>query len=82
MSSYGGDETEKMVLDLDAAKGFLDLTPISGPAAVRGKPMRGRFTWKDDKLTLAFGEPGGERPAEANSGKGVTVMVLERGAKK
>ncbi len=77
-----GDKTEKLALELDAARGFLDLTPMTGPAAVRGKPIRGRFTWKDDKLTLTFGEPGVERPAEANNGKGVTVMVLERGAKK
>ncbi len=74
-----GDRTEKMIVGLDAAKGFLDLTPITGPEAVRGKPMLGRFTWKDGKLTIHSGAPGAERPAEA---KGVSVIVMERAMKK
>ncbi len=53
-----GDKTEKAIITLDAAKGFIALTPITGPAAVRGKPIFGRFTWKDDKLTIFAGQPG------------------------
>jgi RNA polymerase sigma factor (sigma-70 family) len=77
------DKTEKMVIELESAKGLIALTPITGPEAVRGKPMLGRFTWKDNKLTLILGQPGGERPAEANSGKDAAiVIVMERTAKK
>ncbi len=58
------------------------MTPITGPAAVRGKPMLGRFTFKDDKLTIYSGAPGAERPAEAKGGKGVSVIAMERAKKK
>ena len=76
------DKTEKMVIELESAKGLIALTPITGPEAVRGKPMLGRFTWKDHKLTLILGQPGGERPAETNGGKDAIVIVMERTAKK
>ncbi len=58
------------------------MTPLTGPATVRGKPMLGRFAWKDAKLTLAFGTPGGERPADLKGGKDIGVIVLERVIKK
>ena len=77
-----GDKTEKAIIALDVEKGFLDITAITGPIAVRSKPMLGRFTWKDDKLTMYTGGLGAERPAEAKAGKGVTVAVMERVKKK
>ena len=77
-----GDKTEKAIITLDAEKGFLDITAITGPIAVRGKPMLGRFTWKDNKLSIYTGGLGAERPAEAKAGKGVTVAVMERIKKK
>jgi len=77
------DKTESMIVALDGDKGWVALSPISGPAAVRGsKPMLGRFAWKDDKLTLAFGTPGGERPVDLKAGKDIGVIVLERAKKK
>ncbi len=86
-----GDQEERFLVDLDGGKGLIERyriitpSPLDSPGRVPyrvSESMRGRCTWKDDKLTLTFGEPGVERPAEANDGKGVTVMVLERGAKK
>ncbi len=77
-----GDKTEKAIITLDVEKGFLDITAITGPDAARGKPMLGRFTWKDDKLSMYSGGLGAERPAEAKAGKGVTVAVMERVKKK
>ncbi len=73
-----GDKVEKAIVSLDSDNGFFDITPITAPA----KPILGRFTWKDDKLTIYSGLPGAERPAEAKAGKGVTVAVMVRAVKK
>ena len=73
-----GDKTEKMVLEMNGGEGTFDMTPITGPVAVRGKPMLGRFTWKDGELTVYSGKPGAGRPAEAKAGPDVTVAVMER----
>ena len=71
-------KTEKAIISLDAEKGFLDIAPITGPIDSQGKPMLGRFTWKENKLTIYSGIPGAERPAEARAGNGVTVTLMER----
>jgi len=75
-------QSEKFVVRLDAGNGFIDLMPTSGLVGVRGTSLPGRFTWKDNRLTIAIAEPGQSRPAEATSGKGVIVFVLERKIKK
>lgn len=72
-----GDNTERAIVVLDAEKGYFDFLSTTG-----GKPQLGRFTWKDDKLTFYFGEPGATRPAKAKAGKGVAVLVMERIKKK
>lgn len=77
-----GDKVEKAIVSLDSDNGFFDITPITGPIAAPAKPLLGRFTWKDDKLTIYSGLPGAERPAEAKTGKGVTVAVMVRAVKK
>jgi RNA polymerase sigma factor (sigma-70 family) len=78
-----GDNVVKMVVVLDAPKGLIDLTAIVNiePEKAKERVLLGRFTWKDDKLTLILGAPGAERPAEANSGKDANVIVMERAAK-
>ena len=77
-----GDKVEKAIVSLDADIGFFDITPITGPIALQSKPLLGRFTWKDGELTVYSGLPGAERPAEAKTGKGVTVAVMVRAVKK
>ncbi len=72
-----GDKTERAIVVLDAEKGYFDFLSTTG-----GKPQLGRFIWKDNKMTMYFGAPGAERPAEANASKGVTVAVMERIKKK
>ncbi len=72
-----GDKIVRVLIALDAEKGFFDFLSTTG-----GKPQLGRFIWKDDKMTMYFGDPGAERPAEAKVGKGVTVAVMERMRKK
>ena len=76
------DKTEKAHISLDVEKGFFDVTLITEPPAAPGKPLLGRFTWKDGELTVYSGAPGAERPAEAKAGKGVTVAVMVRAVKK
>ena len=75
-------QTEKAIVSLDSEKGFLDITPLTGPSAAPRKPLLGRFTWKDGILTIYSGDPGAERPAEAKAGKGVMVAVMVRVVKK
>ena len=77
-----GDKTEKAIITLDVEKGYFDITAITGPIAARGKPMLGRFTWKDDKLFLYTAGLGAERPAEPKTSKGVKVAVMGRIKKK
>ncbi len=72
-----GDKIVRVLIALDAEKGLFDFLSTTG-----GKPQLGRFIWKDDKMTMYFGDPGAERPAEAKAGKGVTVAVMERVKKK
>jgi RNA polymerase sigma factor (sigma-70 family) len=78
-----GKTVTRLILTLGAEKGTLDLTQVSttaNPPLVQLMP--GRFTWKDDTLTIRMAPPGQPRPAEAASGKGVSVFALARGAKK
>jgi uncharacterized protein (TIGR03067 family) len=77
-----GDHIDKFIVHLEAAKGFIALTPITGSDAVRGKPMLGLFSWKNDELTLILGQPGGDRATEVNRGKDAIVFVMERSTKK
>jgi RNA polymerase sigma factor (sigma-70 family) len=76
-----GENALKVIIDLDADKGLIGLDRIAESGTVEGKPVLGRFKWKDNKLTLILGEPGANRPDEANTGKNSTVMVMERVAK-
>jgi RNA polymerase sigma factor (sigma-70 family) len=78
----GGTNADRYAVDLNAEKGLIDLTEFRTGDPGKPRQLLGRFTWKDDKLTLTLGEPGKPRPAEATSGKNVTVIVLERGAKR
>ena len=77
-----GVDADRYSVDLDVEKGLLDLTELRPGGSGKPRTMFGRFAWKDDKLTLTLGEPGHPRPAEATSGKNVTVFVMERVTKK
>lgn len=64
----------------DAAKtpGTIDMKPGSG--RYKGQTLQGIFKLEGDTLTVAFAEPGKDRPAgfESKAGSGVVVVVHKK----
>ena len=63
---------------IDAAKKTLDMKPSSG--RYKDKTLQGIFMIDGDTLTVAFSEPGKDRPTafESKDGSGVVVAVHTR----
>jgi RNA polymerase sigma factor (sigma-70 family) len=85
----GEDKKEEMSFTLDPSKSpkHIDLTALTGPAAVKGKVMPAIYELKGGKLTLCLrpAETAGDgRPTEFKGGKGeqTAVIVLEKVEKK
>lgn len=81
----GEDRKEEMSFALDPSKSpkHIDLTALTGPAAVKGKAMRGIYELKDGKLTICLRPPeiaDEGRPTEFKADKDsrAAMIVLEK----
>ena len=77
MSKEGGKSVSG-AMKVDTIKKTIDMLPNEGQ--YKGKTLRGLYGFSGDNatLTIAFAEPGKDRPADLKGGPGVTVVVYKR----
>lgn len=70
--------TSEGTFTVDADKKTIDMKPTSG--RYKDKTLLGRYKLDGDTLTIAFAEPGKDRPKEfaSKEGSGVVVAVMKK----